>query len=132
MLIEFFGGVIIKVKIKGFLKNLTEKEEEIINTFGIKKDNTISYINNDIKYKIIIELNKIILQRENNEFSHEIKFEQGKTNKSEYFLKELHYSLEFNIETNYIKLTQDKIDIEYKIKETENIYNYVIELSDKI
>ena len=132
MLIEFFGGVIIKVKIKGFLKNLTEKEEEIINTFGIKKENTISYINNDITYKIIIGNNKVILQRQNNEFSHEIKFEKEKINKSEYYLKELHHSLEFNIETNYINLTQNKIDIEYKIKETENIYNYVIELSDKI
>lgn len=132
MLIEFCGGVIIKVKINGFLKNITEKETEIINTFGIKKDNTINYISNDIIYKLIIENNKITLQRQNDEFSHEIKFEKDKINKSEYFLKELHHSLEFNIETINIKILQDKIDIEYKIKETENIYNYVIELSDKI
>lgn len=132
MVIEFCGGVIIKVKIKGFLKNLTFPEEEIIDTFGIKNNDVISYIQNDIVYKLIKENNKIIMQRQNDEFSHEMKFETGKKNKSEYYLKELHHSLEFNIETNYIKLTQNKIDIEYKIKETENIYNYVIELSDKI
>ena len=131
MLLEFCGGVIIKVKIKGFLKNKNEKEEEKIDTFGIKKNNTISYIYNDIVYKLILETNKVILQRQNNEFSHEIKFETGKTYKSEYFLKELHHSLEFNIETISIKQDQNKIDIEYKVQETENIYNYVIELSDK-
>ena len=39
MLFEFCGGVVIRVQIKGFLRNLTEKEEEIINTSGIKKTN---------------------------------------------------------------------------------------------
>ena len=129
---SFCGGVVIKVKINGFLKNITEKNQEIIDTFGIKKSNTINYINDNIKHKIQIEENKIILQRENNEFSHEMIFEKNKTYKSEYFLKELHHSLEFNIETINIKLTENKIDVTYKIKETENIYNYVIELSDKI
>ena len=129
---SFCGGVVIKVKIKGFLKNITEENQEIIDTFGIKKSNNINYINDNAKYKIQIEENKLILQRENNEFSHEMIFEKNQIHKSEYFLKELHHSLEFNIETINIKLTENKIDIIYKIKETENVYNYVIELSDKI
>lgn len=132
MLFEFCGGVVIRVQINGFLKNLTEKEEEIINTSGIKKNNIISYILDDTMNKVILEKNKIILHRQNNEFEHEIIFEKHKINKSEYFLKELHHSLEFNIETINIKLTNNIIDITYEIKETKNIYNYVIELSDKI
>lgn len=131
MLIEFCGGAIIKVKIKGFLNNLTEKQEEKIDTTGIKKSNTINYIHNNIKYKLIIDKNQLILQRENNEFSHEIIFNQNKTVKTEYYLKELHHSLEFNIETLSINILENKIDVTYKIIETENIYNYLIELSDK-
>lgn len=131
MLIEFFGGAVIKVKIKGFLNNLTEQQEEKIDTIGIKKSNIISYINNNIKHKLIIEENKIILQRENEEFSHEIIFDENKTKKTEYYLKELHHSLEFNIETKSINISDNKIDVTYKIIETGNIYNYLIELSDK-
>ena len=132
MLIEFFGGVVIKVKIKGFLKNLTENEEEIINTSAIIKSNTINYINNDIKYKLILEENQVILQRENNEFTHKIIFNKIKKHKSEYYVKGLHHSLEFNIETLDLKLIDKKLNITYKVLETENIYNYVIETSDKI
>jgi len=132
MLIEFCGGAVIKVKIKGFLKNKTENNQENIDTFGIKKSNIINYIIDNTKYKVVLNENKIILQRENNEFCHEIIFEKSKTYKSEYYLKELHHSLEFNIETINIKITDNKIDIEYKIIETETIYNYVIEMSDKL
>jgi len=131
MLFEFFGGAVIKVKIKGFLNNLTEQQEEQIDIIGIKKSNTISYINNNIKHKLIIEEKKLILQRENEEFSHEIIFVKNKIEKTEYYLKELHHSLEFNIETISINISDNKIDVTYKIIETENIYNYLIELSDK-
>ena len=34
----------IKIKVKGYLKNLTENTEEIINTQALKKSNIISYI----------------------------------------------------------------------------------------
>lgn len=131
MLIEFFGGAVIKVKIKGFLNNLTEQQEEKINTNGIRKSNIISYINNNIKHKLILEENKVILQRENEDFSHEIIFDKNKIKKTEYYLKKLHNSLEFNIETISINITENKINVTYKIIETENIYNYLIELSDK-
>ncbi len=123
---------IIKIKVKGKLRNLTENTEELINVNGIKNTNTISYILNEIKHKLIIEDNKITLLRENLEFSHGMIFIQDQNKLSEYYLKENNYSIEFNILTTYLLIENNKIEITYKIAETEQIYNYVIEMSDDL
>ena len=122
----------IKIKVKGYLKNITENTEELIDTKVIKNSNVISYIINDTKYKIILGDNKVTLLRENNEFSHGMIFEENITHPSEYYLKESNYSLEFNILTTKLIIDKNKIDITYKILESENIYNYVLEMSDNL
>ena len=122
----------IKIKVKAKLTNLTENKEVLINTNGIKNSNIISYVNDNIKHKIILDNNKVTLLRENNEFSHGIIFEENNTNNSEYYLKESKYSIEFNIQTIKLIIEKNKIDITYKIIESENIYNYVLEMSDNL
>ena len=122
----------IKINIKGYLKNITENTQELIDTQSIKKDNKISYIIDNTKYILIIENNKVTLLRENNEFSNGIIFIENSTTTSEYYLKESSYSLEFNIETTKLIIDKNKIDITYKVIESENIYNYVLEMSDSI
>ena len=123
---------IIKIKVKVSLKNLTENTEELINTQAMKNSNVISYITDNTKYKLIIDNNKVTLLRENNEFSHGMFFESNKNNISEYYLKESNYSIEFNILTTNLIIDKNKIDITYKIIESENIYNYVLEMSDNL
>ena len=120
----------IKISIKGYLKNITENTQELIDTTAIKNKNKISYIINDIKHIVLIENNKITLLRENNEFSHRMIFIENSTILSEYYLKESSYSLDFNIETTKLIIKDNKIDITYEILESENIYNYVLEMSD--
>ena len=133
MLFEFLRRCFfIKINIKGYLKNITENTQELIDTTSIKKDNKISYIIDNTKYILIIENNKVTLLRENNEFSNGIIFSENSTTTSEYYLKESSYSLEFNIETTKLIINKNKIDITYKIIESENIYNYVLEMSDSI
>ena len=122
----------IKIKVKGKLINLTENTEEIINTNGMHNSNIISYINNDIKHKIILDNNKVTLLRENNEFTHGMIFEENNKYVSEYYLKEAHYSLEFTILTIKLKISKNKIDITYKILESKAKYNYVLEVSDNL
>lgn len=57
-------------------------------------------------------------------------FEENKKHKSEYYVKELASSLEFTILTTRLYLTSNKIDITYKIVESDSIYHYVLEMSD--
>lgn len=123
---------LIKIKVKTKLENLTENTKDLINTNGIKNSNTISFIDNDIKYKLIIDDNKVTLQRESNEFSHQMTFKENKTYSSEYYLKESKYSIELNILTTKLKISKNIIDITYKVLESDTIYNYVLEVSDKI
>lgn len=123
---------IIKIKVKGYLKNLTENTKELIDTKGIKSNNIISYIIDNTKYKLTIENKKIFLLRESNEFIHTMTFEENTTYPSEYFLKESKYSLDFNIKTIKIIINKTKVNITYKILESENAYNYVLEVSDNL
>ena len=133
MLIEFLRRCFfIKISIKGYLKNITENTQELIDTTAIKNKNKISYIINDIKHIVLIENEKITLLRENNEFSHRMIFIENSTISSEYYLKESFYSLDFNVETTKLIINNNKIDITYKIIESENICNYVLEMSDNI
>lgn len=133
MLFEFLRRCFfIKISIKGYLKNITENTQELIDTTSIKKDNKISYIIDNTKYILIIENNKVTLLRENNEFSNGMIFIENSTTISEYYLKESSYSLEFNIETTKLIIDKNKIDITYKIIESDNIYNYVLEVSDNL
>ena len=111
---------------------MTENTEELINTNGLILSNEISYINNDIKHKIILDNGKVILIRENKEFSHGITFEENTTYSSEYYLKESKYSIEFNIKTIKIINENNKIEITYKILETDTVYNYILEVSDNL
>lgn len=122
----------IKLKVKGYLKNLTENTEDLIDTTCIKKSNIISYIQDNTKHKIILDNNKITLLRENNELSHGMIFEESKTHKSKYYLKESNLELEFNILTTKLIVEKNKIDITYKILESESIHNYVLEMSDNL
>lgn len=122
----------IKLKVKGKLLNLTENTIDLIDTNGIKNNNEISYINNNIKHKIIMKDKKITLLRENNEFSHGMIFEKNNTHPSEYYLKESNYSIEFNIKTNKMIIENNKIDIIYEVLESKTIYNYILEVSDKL
>ena len=122
----------IKLKVKGYLKNLTENTEELIDTFAIKNSNVISYIIDNTKYKIIINKEKITLIRENDEISHSMFYQENTTNSSEYYLKQSNYSLEFNILTTKLIIEKNKLDITYKVIESENIYNYVLEMSENL
>ena len=47
-----FGSDIIRVKINGFLKNITENENTFFNEKGIVNKNKISFISDNVKYSI--------------------------------------------------------------------------------
>lgn len=127
-LLEVFS---IKIKIKGYLKNITENTTENIDTYAIKNKNKISYINNNTKYNISITKEKIILKRESDEFIHGMIFLPEKETETEYYIKQLNASLNIKILTTKIEQDDHKIQINYKNIDTDNKYIYLIEMSDK-
>ena len=121
----------IKIKIKGYLKNINDNNKLEINTFGIKQKNVISFVDNNIKHKIILKNDLITLTRENSEFINIIKFAKEKQYISEYTLKENNFTIDLNIKTIALKISDNFLLIKYVVIESDEIFEYKIELSDK-
>ena len=121
----------IKIRISGYLKNINDNNKTIINTFGIKQKKIISFMNDNIKHKIILADDLITLIRENEEFVNIIRFAKNKELLSEYTLKENNFTIDLSIKTLDVKISDNFILIKYVVIELDETYEYKIELSDK-
>ena len=118
----------IKIKVKGYLENTTEKTKETFDTHAIKNKNKITYINDNTSYKIEINDNKIIMIRDNEDFSHKFTFDIDNITKSEYYIKELNTSIDVSIKTIELHQTSKQIKIVYEIIDNENKYIYILDM----
>ena len=131
MLVEFLLEVFfIKIKLKGYLENITENTKELIDTKGIKNKDKITYIIENTKYKIELKDKELVLTRENNEFIHKMIFKENKTTETKYYIKELKTDLSLKILTTKLEIELNKILINYEIIDNDNKYIYVIEMSE--
>lgn len=121
----------IKIKVKGYLKDIDEGIITNINTFGIKNKNKITYNEETVTNTILQEDNKIILIRENDEFKNILIFDLNKETISEYLLKENNLTIELNIKTNLVEIEDNNIKVRYLVIDSDNEYEYSIEMSDK-
>lgn len=126
-----WGGINTKTSVSITLKNITDNEITNITTTGIKTQNKLTYLDNQDKYTIsVITPQKIILERENDLIKSNLIFESNKTTHSLYHIKEEDITLEINIKTKYLKITDNIIDIAYTITDSNTDYQYKIEMSD--
>lgn len=121
----------IKIKVKGYLKDIDEGIITNIDTFGIKNKNKITYNEETVTNTILQEDNKIILIRENDEFKNILIFDLNKETISEYLLKENDLTIELNIKTNLVEIEDNYIKVRYLVIDSDNEYEYNIEMSDK-
>lgn len=112
---------------------ITNEEETIqYKTKAIKQDNQIKYIYKDEIYILtIITPKKLILKRSTPQMESTIYFEENKTLKSLYNIKDKNISLKIEIKTKKIKITNKKIEILYTVIDSNTNYKYYIEMSDK-
>lgn len=121
----------IKIRIKGFLKDIDEGTITNIDTFGIKNKNKITYKEETVTNTILQEEDKLILIRENDEFKNILIFDINKETISEYLLKENDLTIELNIKTNLVEIDNNYIKVRYLVIDSDNEYEYNIEMSDK-
>ena len=121
----------IKIRIKGFLKDIDEGTITNIDTFGIKNKNKITYNEETVANTILQEEDKVILIRENDEFKNILIFDINKETISEYLLKENDLTIELNIKTNLVEIDNNYIKVRYLVIDSDNEYEYNIEMSDK-
>ena len=110
------------------MKNITEKTDNIIDTYAIKNKNKISYLDDNTSYKITIIDKEIMLIRDNEEFTHKFMFNIDKITQSEYYIKELNTSIKVKVKTNKIIQNEKKIMIEYEIIDSNDKYSYTLDM----
>ena len=113
------------------LKNLNTNEIEINKTIARKEKNKITYQINDFKYILKISPNILILNRNNQELECTMYFKLKKRTFTTYTLKQGEYNLEIEIETTFLSMTDKKIEIHYKVIDSNINYEYHIEMSEK-
>lgn len=124
-----FGSDIIRVKIKGFLKNITENEILNFDEKGIKNKNKIVFLSDDVKYNIKYNSDEIILIRDGKEFNNTFVFNKNKGSSS-YTLKENNYTIVLDIDVKNMIISDSIIYIEYVVCDTNCYYVYKIEMSE--
>ena len=117
-----FGSDIIRIKVKGYLRNITDNEIFEFEERGIKNKDKITFNNNDIKYSIKCNDNEIMMIRDGNDFVNTFIFNNNNS-KSNYLLKENGYDMESNDKLIYI---------EYEIVSTSCKYEFKIEMSEML
>ena len=121
----------MKVNLVSTLNNLSDNETEQNRTTAKKEKKAITFkiddFNNTIK---IVSPNKVILYRTNNTLECTMFFELNKEKPSIYTFKEEGYTLEINIKTTYLKITNNTITINYTVTDSNAKYEYKIEMSE--
>ena len=124
-----FGSDIIRIKIKGYLKNITDNEIFEFEEKGIKNKDRITFNNNNVKYSIKCNNSEIILIRDGDDFVNTFVFNKKNSN-SNYFLKENGYDMDMEVITSNIEISDELIYIEYEIISTSCKYEFKIEMSE--
>lgn len=122
--------IIIRKKLTGYIKNITEDTLENISSNAIITKDKITYINNDVKHIIHIKNNELILIRETNEFKNILTFSLNRSILSEYVIKKEDLCLEINIKTLELSITDKIIYIKYLILDSNTIYEYKLFLEE--
>ena len=121
--------VFIRVKIKGYLKNITENELCEFEQKGIKNKNKITYANDNIKNTIKIGDNGIMLIRDGNEFVNTFVFNKDSSS-CNYLLKDNNYDVDIDINSSTIEVRDDYIYVRYVVVDSNCEYEYKIEMSE--
>lgn len=124
-----FGSDIIRIKIKGYLKNITDNEIFEFEEKGIKNKDKITFNNNNVKYSIKCNNSEIILIRDGDDFVNTFVFNKKNSN-SNYFLKENGYDMDMEVITSNMEISDELIYIEYEIISTSCKYEFKIEMSE--
>ena len=121
----------MKLNLTSTLKELTENTITTEKVIAKKEKNKITYQTNNFNYILkIISPNKLVLNRKNNTLECTMYFELNKKKNAIYTFKEEEYTLEIEIKTTLINITDNCILIHYTVDDSNDSYEYNIEMSE--
>lgn len=121
----------MKLNLSSTLININTKDIDKFSVIAKKGKNKITYQTDEYSYIIkILSSNNIVMNRNNKEIDITLYFELNKKTKSIYILKKEGYTIEIELKTTNIKIEDNKIDIYYEVIDSNDKYEYIIEMSE--
>ena len=121
----------MKIHITNTLKNITDNIIKKDSIKGIKDKNTIKFIIDNEKYILkVLSNTEIVLNRNSDIIENTMYFKLNKKSTSIYTVKKEGYNIEIDIKTTLLNIEKDKIEIHYTIIDSNNNYEYIIEMSE--
>lgn len=121
--------VFIKIRVKGYLKNITDNEILEIDEKAIRNKNKITFSSDNVKSIIKINNNDIMLIREGVDFINTFVFNKDKSS-CNYYLKDNNYDVDIEVITISMDINDNSIYIKYLIVDSNSEYEYKLEMSD--
>ena len=121
--------IFIRIRVKGYLKNITENEIFDFDEKSIKNNNKITFSCDGVKTSIKINEDNVVLIREGNDFINTFVFDKNNSC-CNYFLKENNYDVDIEIKTINIEIMDNSICIKYLVIDSNCEYEYKLEMSD--
>ena len=121
--------IFIRIKVKGYLKNITENEIIEFDERAIRNKNKITFSCDNVKTTIKINDNDVVMIREGIDFINSFIF-NIKDSSCNYLLKNNNYDVDIDINTFDINIGDDSIYIKYLIIDSQCKYEYKLEMSD--
>ena len=87
----------------------------LTNKKGLKKDNEISYYDDDVYVVVKVLKNKILLTRENNEVKINLEFEKNKNLVTQYVIKDMGLKVKLETKTRKIIIKDKNIYVSYDL-----------------
>ena len=106
----------MRICIKTSLINHDEQLKKTVK--GLLKDNTIYYKEDDVNVSITLT-EPIVLSRNNSDYELKLIFDKDNITKGNYLIKEINSSLDLNIITKQLSLSENKLMINYSLNNQE-------------
>lgn len=119
------------MNVKGYLKNITTRETNLINTKCQKINNKIKYKLEDAEYEIVINKEELYIIRTTNDIKNIMHFKEKKQTTCDYTIKKEDIHLQIELYTGKLQIENNKIFIRYQVEGNDKFeYNIEIEVQE--
>ena len=95
---------------------ISSEDKSLLNEIkALKKDDEITYFDNDVKVSVKVLNNRILLTRENDEFKINLEFEENKNLVTDYVIKDLGLKVKLETKTKKVVIKDESIYVSYDL-----------------
>lgn len=130
--VQASGDIMSRIKIKATLQNLSSDEVYSIDIIGIKIDDKIKYIDNEINVILCIKEDEFIIERKCKEYHLTLHLSLNNMTKGNYEIYSLGI-IDLDITTNKLIINENKIETNYILdfgNNEKSEFEFIIELEE--